>query len=256
MPTPSALQNRLNDIGHSLSKRSDALALFGLGSAGPELDRMDEFSDLDFFAIVAPGSKHHYIHNLDWLTDIHPVSYAFLNSPDGYKLLFSDGIFCEFAVFEEHELAGIPFSEGRMIWKRDWISDEIRKPVRKQQPPHPSPTDWLIGEAVTNLYVGLCRFRRGEKLSAMRFIQWYAVDRLLDLAERIETPNQVYSDSFSPDRRFEQRFPELSEKLGSFCQGYDRSPESALAYLEFLEQHFEVNQAMAAEVRKLAEENG
>ena len=40
-----------------------------------------------------------------------------------------------------------------------------------------------LGEALTNLYVGMAREKRGEKLSAMRFIQGYAVDRLLELAE-------------------------------------------------------------------------
>lgn len=252
MPAPTQLHDRLNAIARSLESDSAGLALIGLGSVGAETDRMDAYSDLDFFAIVSPGNKQRYIQNLDWLSRINPIAYCFLNSADGYKLLFEDGIFCEFAVFEEHELASIPFAEGRIIWKRDWISDSIGVPHRPTPQPSGSPVDWLVGEAITNLYVGLCRYRRGEKLSAMRFIQWYAVDRLLDLAGRIESVQPGYPDFFSPDRRFEFRFPGLAEKLGTFCQGYDRSPESALAYLTFLEQHFPVNPAMAAEIRKLA----
>ena len=49
----------------------------------------------------------------------------------------------------------------------------------------PSP-EWSLGEALTNLYVGLSRLRRGEKLSAMRLIQYHAVDRILELSEKIE----------------------------------------------------------------------
>jgi hypothetical protein len=39
---------------------------------------------------------------------------------------------------------------------------------------------------LTNLYVGLGRFHRGEKLSALRFIQHHAVDRFLELTEQVE----------------------------------------------------------------------
>ncbi len=48
--------------------------------------------------------------------------------------------------------------------------------------------DWLLGEALTNLYVGLQRELRGERLSAMRFIQGYALDRLVALAGRLAAP--------------------------------------------------------------------
>jgi hypothetical protein len=79
----------------------------------------------------------------------------------------------------------------------------------------PSPTEWLVGEALTNLYVGLGRYRRGEKLSAARFIQNYAVDRILDLAARIEAEQPAFKDQFASERRFEQRFPELASRLPS-----------------------------------------
>src|SRR5512139_486367 len=104
------LLTRLDEIGQSLAQSGHALALIGLGSVGEELHRLDEYSDLDFFAIVETGYKRRYIDNLDWLSDIAPIAYHFLNSPDGYKLLFADGFFCEFAVFEPQELQHIPFS--------------------------------------------------------------------------------------------------------------------------------------------------
>jgi lincosamide nucleotidyltransferase len=56
MNTQSLLK-RLNEIGHSLEKSGHALALIGLGSVGLELDRLDSYSDLDFFVIVENGHK-------------------------------------------------------------------------------------------------------------------------------------------------------------------------------------------------------
>ena len=49
MPAVSALLHRLNEIAKSIEKSQKALALLGLGSIGKEQERLDEYSDLDFF---------------------------------------------------------------------------------------------------------------------------------------------------------------------------------------------------------------
>ncbi len=244
------LLRRLEEIGQSLKHTGDGLALLGLGSVGLELARLDEYSDLDFFAIVKAGTKERFINNLDWLSSIAPIGYCFKNSVDGYKLLYTDGLFCEFAVFEPAELANIPFAEGRIVWQAKGFEVSVCKP--KMASPAPShEVEWLIGEAVTNLYVGLCRYRRGEKLTAARFIQNYAVDRIIDLSSRLEEEQSAFRDIFTNERRFEQRFPTLSKELPYFVQGYDKSPESAKAILDFLDNHFGVNPAMKQVILEL-----
>lgn len=252
MPKRSSLLSRLDAIGHSLEASGHALALIGLGSVGLETNRLDEYSDLDFFAIVADGYKTRYIENLDWLAALCPIVYCFRNTADGYKLLFEDGIFCEFAVFEQAELTHIPFAPGRVVWKQPQVGDSIGTPVQVTPAPRPPDTEWLVGEAITNLYVGMGRFRRGEKLSAQRFVQHYAVDHVLDLAKLIENEQGEMKDIFAKERRFEQRFPDLAAELPRFVQGYERTPESALAILGFLESRFPVNTAMAVLIRQLA----
>lgn len=248
------LIERLDAIGRALDASGNALALLGLGSVGLELDRIDAYSDLDFFAIVAPGFKQWYIDHLDWMAAAAPIVYAFRNTVDGYKLLYDDGIFCEFAVFEPGELSQIPFAAGRIVWSRSEFDGRLAIPARGAGPAPASSTEWLVGEAITNLYVGLGRYHRGEKLSAARFIQQYAVERILDLAPRLEAVQAGYADHFTPDRRFEQRFPITGAALPQMVQGYERSPQSALAILAFLEAHVAVNVAMAAQVRRLATE--
>ena len=253
MSEPPPQLARLEQIAASLESKPDALALIGLGSVGRELERLDQFSDLDFFVIVAPGSKEDYLDDLSWLVAAYPLAYLFRNTPDGYKALFADNIFCEFAVFEVAELSGVPFTPGRVVWKRGGLPDTIAEP---QQPPtgKAAPNqDWLLGEALTNLYVGLCRFRRGEKLSAMRFIQGYAVDRVVELVAIITQPKPVALDQFIPERRFELRYPQYAGFLGQFLQGYERSPQSALAILTFLQENFDVNPDMAGLIVELGE---
>jgi hypothetical protein len=249
---PSQLLRRLNDIGSSLEQSAHALALIGLGSVGLELEWLDEFSDLDFFAIVEPGYKQVYMDDLGWLSCLCPVIYAFRNTVDGYKLLFADGIFCEFAVFEPQELPSIPFTPGRIVWQRADAPAGLDQPVLPMPAASQHDTDWLLGEALTNLMVGLGRERRGEKLTAMRFIQGYAVDRLLELAPELESAAPAFPDAFDRQRRFEQRYPKLASLLPSFMQGYERNRESATAILDFLQGHFGVNLELVAKIRELA----
>ena len=254
MVTQQQLLERLEEIGGSLERSGKAVALIGLGSVGLELERLDDYSDLDFFAIVEPGCKQAFLENLDWLSGICPVAYCFRNTRDGYKLLFEDGVFCEFAVFEEAELAVASFAPGRVVWKRPGVSDAIAIPAQLPRPPAPSSIEWQLGEALTNLYVGLCRYRRGEKLSAQRFIQHYAVDRLLELAALTETEAPAAPDPFNRERRFEQRFPAMAARLPAFGPGYEHSPQAARAILDFLDAHFPVNPAIKAEIIKLSHE--
>ncbi len=245
---------RLDAIGRSLEQTGHGVALIGLGSVGNEIGRLDEYSDLDFFAIVERGFKSRFMDDLDWLSSIRPIAFCFRNTIDGYKLLFDDEVFCEFAVFEPEELNAIPFAPGRIVWKRPDVDPAISAPARPTAPPAPRPVEWLVGEALTNLYVGLCRHHRGERLSAARLIQNHALDRLLDLAPLIEAEAPGDRDVFAQERRFEQRYPALARRLPDFVQGYDRSLACAAAILSLLEQHFQVNATMARIVRGLLDD--
>jgi hypothetical protein len=217
---------------------------------GLEQERLDEFSDLDFFVIVEDGHQADFLHNIEWLTQVAPVAYFFQNTEDGYKLLYTDGVFCEFAVFEASQLSSIPFAAGRVVWKKPGVQDSLATP--RQTPTKKQPeTAWLLGEALTNLYIGLKRFARGEKLSAARFVQQYALDKVLLLASSFETA-QTTPDLFSFERRFEQRFPQTATLLAAMNQGYQNTPASALAILEFLEQHFAVPENLCTEIRRAA----
>jgi lincosamide nucleotidyltransferase B/F len=179
------------------------------------------------------------------------VAYYFPNTEDGYKLLFADGIFCEFAVFEPDELEAVPFANGRIVWKRPLVAGTIAQSLNRSGNQTKRSQEWLLGEALTNLYVGLGRERRGERLSALRFIQGYAVDCLLELIEQTEEAQPVTRDVFAPERRFEQRYREAARQTPLWLQGYEYNQASALAILSFLEERFVVNQAIAAAIRKL-----
>jgi hypothetical protein len=246
----SHLLKRLDAIGASLAEADTALALIGLGSVGVEMERLDDYSDLDFFAVVRPGHKERFIVDLSWLERVHPLVYSFQNTVDGHKALFADNIYVEFAVFIPDELAHIPAPDGRVVWQARGF-DASALHTRPPTTPEPRTVEWLVGEMVTNLYVGLCRLRRGEKLSATRLIQGHAIDRLIELSPLVDTPTPALADGFAPERRYEQRFPRVAASLSAFMQGYDHNVESALALLSWVEQRFPVNKAIRRRILEL-----
>ncbi len=197
----------LNDIAVRLSADPDAVALLALGSAGTHQERLDEHSDLDFFVIAT--DKYKFLDNLEWLGF---VEWWHRDTPDGCKALVN-GIYCEFAVFLPEELPAIRFEAPRVVWQRDGVA------LAHENLPEAAAQDWLVDEVLSNLYVGLHRWLRGERLSAMRMVQGEALDNLLRLLGA--------DDPFAPTRRAER----LGLSWHTLAGGYERTPEAAQAIL-------------------------
>jgi hypothetical protein len=245
---PERLLQRLDALAEVLAGRGDAIALIGHGSVGVDLHRLDEHSDLDFFVIVDDGAKQRYLGSIDWLEALHPVAYSFHNTVDGRKVLFEDGLFAEYAVFTVDELARSTFSPGRVVWQRPDAPEGLELPARDPGS-HQTP-EYHLNEALTNLYVGLHREARGERLSATRFIQCYAVDRVITMRDLEK--GQRPQDEFAVERGVEDRFTADELPLAQFVPGYGHNRAAALAILEWLEAHAEVDTVMADAVRALA----
>jgi len=240
---------RLLDIARLVRDSGDGLALLALGSAA-DTARLDEWSDLDFFAVMRPGTKARYIDTIDWLAGAGPILWGFRNTADGWKALYADGVFLEFAVFEPAELATIPFAPGRLVWQAEGFDASVCTPRQAGGHP-PAGQDYLVGEILSNLYVGLCRWRRGERLAAYRAVQQHAVDNLLRLNEQLATPDTAGRDPFNLDRRLEQRHPALAADLPALLPGLERTPEAALAILDWVECRLPVPVPMADAIRRL-----
>lgn len=254
--TREELLTRLDNIAHAFSKREGALAIIGMGSVGLELDRLDRYSDIDFGAVVADGFKQQFIDSTEWLEAAQPIAYRFLNTPVGYKILYGDGILCEMFVIEMSDLAQAAYAPGRLVWKAEGVDPAIANPQRPL-PAGDRPIDWLLGEALTNLFVGLMRNQRGETLTAMRFIQVYALDRLLELSAHIEVQDKTsHPDPFNPDRRYERLYPKTAANLPEMAQGYAGNVGSALAILTYLDRHFEINESIKALILALCGDAG
>jgi hypothetical protein len=244
---------RLDDLGNHLATRHDCLALLGLGSAGTEYARMDDHSDLDFFVIVADDAKDRYLDDIGWLDAAGPVAYSFANDRNGRKVLYADGVFAEYAVFTVGELANLPFTGARVVWQKDGGATDL---TRVGPPPGGPPYDTVefhLNEALTNLYIGLHRELRGERLTAARFIQVYAVDRAIALLN-LHTGRSHGRDPFDNSRRAEQAYAPDVLPLSRLMPGYDHNVAAASAMLDWLLARYEADPVIVTAIQALQPE--
>lgn len=243
---------QMNLMIESFSSDPNILCFLGLGSLANQ-DRLDDYSDLDFFLIVQEGTKKSYLSDLSWISN-EPLAYQFLNTKDGYKAMTSNGVFMEFAVFEVDELKDIPFSPGKILYKKDDFDPSIvyRNDVKLNH----GNIEYRVNESLTNLYIGILRHFRGEVQSAFSFIQVYAMHHIYHLLSEVykETPQEI--DRYVQERRIEFRFPNQKDMLLSMTQGSKHNLESASAILEFLTTNFKTNETLVCLIQQLIEKKG
>ena len=246
-PTVQHLLDRLDAIALSLSGRSYTLALLALGSVGLDVARADRFSDLDFFVIADLTGADQLRDDLTWLSSVQPLAFAHRNTADGWKILFDDGIFAEFAIFSPEQIPHIPFQTGRLVWARADFETRLLAPTRHADKLDP---DWAISEALTCLYVGLGRYRRGELLASQRLIQGSALDLVLRIM-LAHSDGTLAVDPFNPSRRVEQIWPDRIDWLKQACAGYGRSVEAAQILLTELGRFGPLPNALVAAIEAL-----
>lgn len=249
---PHPALTRLDELAASLAVRGDVVGVLGLGSAGVELDRFDDHSDLDVFVVVDEGGKEGYLADPRWLDAPAPVAWSFANDPNGRKVLYADGVFVELAVFTLQELTRLPFCGARVVWQRHDAPTDLATCA----PPPPLATsldtvDFHLGEALTNLYVGLHRELRGEHLTAMRFIQVHAVDRALALLRLTAEAPGHRRDAFDATRRVELDHSSDQLPLAEMIPGYAANGAAAGGTLRWLRSRFTVDVAIGAALDEL-----
>ena len=240
--------NRMEQLADHVANIKEVRCLLGLGSISSH-DRLDDFSDIDFFLIVENGHKKRFMDKLDWL-EVKPLVYTFQNTKDGYKAMYHDGIFAEFAIFDEEEMKTARFTGGKVFYQKDDFDLDLIKP--KFEPKHREvDVNFNVNEALTNLYIGLLRDLRGEKSSAMSFIQSYAYGLSVELFPKVFDEETLEVDPYVFERRIEARFPNQKELLKSMRLGINHNQLSAKNILYFLSEHFEVNKDFYNQIHSL-----
>jgi hypothetical protein len=236
------VQETLEILSNAARNSPHAIALVGAGSAGTEIARMDQYSDIDFFLIVEDGFSTGFINDNSWFGRDLPIAFAFRDTDHGNKALLENGVFLEFAVFTQAELAQNGIPGLRTIWSKSGFS----LPDLSAKQPVVREISYYVDQALSNLLVGGLRLRRGERLAALAMIERYALNNLLT-AYRVKN-NLEIQDPFNIERRAEQA---LGVDFTALVQGYEKLEHSLIKILAFAEENFEVNASMALSIREL-----
>jgi lincosamide nucleotidyltransferase len=241
-PKMQIIQETLESLSGAAQKSSHAIALVGAGSAGAEVARMDQYSDIDFFLIVEDGFSSGFINDNSWFGRDLPIVFAFRDTDHGNKALLENGVFLEFAIFTQAELAQNGIPGLRTIWSKSGFS----LPDLSAKQPTVREVSFYVDQALSNLLVGALRLRRGERLAALGMIERYALTNLLT-AYRVKNKLTV-QDPFNIERRAEQS---LGVDFAALAQGYERLEQSSAKILAFAEENFEVNAPIVQSIREL-----
>ena len=246
---------RLDEITQNLKENDHVIALIATGSIGVELKRMDQYSDLDFFVIVKDGSQKLFLENTQWL---HVASskllFLFQNTKDSFKFMYEDGIYGEQAIFEYAQLPTIIGSNSRVVFQKEGYDIDANFGERAKLSQNLSSFDFLMNEALTNIYVGYTRYLRHEKIAGYQLLQ-AAAEKIISLISMIEKPKTSYSDIFNPARRVEQNFPGFFPQCHRMFGSINDVSPSIEAMLLFLQQHGQPNKHMVMIIEQLLSDN-
>jgi hypothetical protein len=212
---PEAYERFTRDLAKSLEADPRVLGLVAVGSMARSGTTPDRWSDHDFFVVVAPGAQESFRSDPGWLPRGRKIALSFRETAHGVKVVFADGHLIEFAVFDPEELALARVNRYRVLLDRERIGERLERiAVDTARASLPS-DDWLVGQFLTNLLVGVGRHRRGERLSGRQLVASSALGHLVVLLAKHAGAPAAALDSLDPLRRFESAFPDLGRRLGT-----------------------------------------
>lgn len=265
MTKDELIEARLEQINETISAQPQTLAIIRPQENDNPCSIKENDCDIRLVVLVATGSEEKLLRDIRWLADIQHIAYEFKRSPGHFRFLFSDGLFCDFTVAEEQKLDISDLSHGQILWQKDKTKTDYKDVINITQIKHSkSPITkheescWLLGEFLTNLLIGLRRYSKGDKLSAFYIIQHHALSQLLELVDKWEDKIDISIDSAASQQTckscgsktdelniepssFEANYPQMVPLVEEFALGYDRSPKSAHAMLQYVEQHDTIN---------------
>lgn len=191
----------------------DAVGLMFAGSSAA-LNRVDRFSDHDFYLVVKDGTAESFRQNLSWLPSHQDIVLSPRETEHGLKVLYSNGRLLEFAVFEEGELSHhIAPIDNAVVLDKTNVAEVIRQITIASEPKPINPED-EFALFLTLLQIGAGRVMRGEVIAGSQHIKVYALGRLMKLIRHFEPPAKSKADVLDVFRRFEFDHPENGKLLG------------------------------------------
>lgn len=194
-------------LTNSCVQHPKIIGLVLVGSTA-ETERVDEWSDHDFFVITRPGEQEPLRKDLSWLPNSKSIAFWFRETEHGLKVVYTSGDVLEFAIFDCDELRGAMVNHHRLAYGNEDVEQALS--TAKDRLP-----DVVVGDDLADfrhflsvLVIQVGRARRGELLTAGQGIRGTAATALLKVLTR-RLPHDPRLDKLDVTRRFEFAHPEI-----------------------------------------------
>lgn len=196
----------------------DVLGVVLLGSAADPA-RADEWSDVDVWLVVAEGTQDRYREELSWLPGHDGIVVVARETEHGRAVVFDDGSYVELAVASIGDLAVFRATQARVVLDRGGVAEAVAAVTVTPREPDRELARRAMAMLCGRLLVGVGRARRGEVLSAGRFVRELAVAEILvALRELCPAPGAGRLDPLDPTRRVEIVHPARAAELAAACR--------------------------------------
>lgn len=198
----------------ALAARDDVLGLVAVGSfaVGP-----DEWSDHDFLVICEPEAAEGLRSDTSWLPDHERLVLHFRETAHGMKAVYDDGHLVEYAVFAPEEIKLARLNRTRVLLDRADVTARVTAVVERTPDlvsAEAESDEFLHGQLLTAMLVGVQRHRRGEHLSGIDFVHRFGLRHFLVLlARHVEPERPEVVDNLNPFRRVERAYPVVGAEL-------------------------------------------
>ena len=188
-----------------------------------ETQRVDEWSDHDFFVITEEGDQEALRQKLTWLPDPDSIAFSFRETEHGLKVVYKSGEVLEFAVFSCDELRVCMVNHHRLAYGNEKVEQALAEATNRLPPV-------VVGDDLADfrhflsvLVIQVGRSRRGERITAVQGIHGGATTALLKVLTR-RLPADPRLDKLDVSRRFEFVHPEIGMAIAN---ALTQEPESA-----------------------------
>lgn len=199
-----------------------------------ETERVDQWSDHDFFVITATGDQEPLRKDLSWLPHSESIAFWFRETEHGLKVVYESGDVLEFAIFDCEELRDCTVNHHGLAYGNDDVAQGLSVAANRLP-------EVVVGDDLADfrhflsvLVIQVGRARRGELLTAGQGIRGTATMALLKVLTR-RLPADPRLDRLDVSRRFEFAHPELGKLL---AEAMTQNPEDvAKSLLRISENH-------------------
>lgn len=220
-------------LTNSCIQHPKIIGLVLVGSTA-ETERVDEWSDHDFFVITEGGDQESLRRDLSWLPDSESIAFWFRETEHGLKVVYNSGEVLEFAIFDCDELRGCMVNHHRLAYGNEDVKEALT--TAKNRLP-----EVVIGDDLADfrhflsvLVIQVGRARRGELLTAGQGIRGTAATALLKVLTR-QLPHDQRLDKLDVSRRFEFAHPQIGNLIASALA---QEPEAAgMDLLKISDEH-------------------